>query len=28
LEGMRVALLENRKQSELALMVQRFGGVP
>ncbi len=28
LEGMRVALLEDRKRSELALMVQRFGGVP
>lgn len=28
LEGMRVALLENGKRSELALLVQRFGGIP
>ncbi len=28
LQGMRVALLENRKRSDLALLVQKFGGVP
>lgn len=28
LEGMRVALLESRKRSELAMLVQRFGGIP
>ncbi len=28
LQGIRVAVLENGKRSELALLVQRFGGIP